>query len=409
MYDSQGNLTHLIPAGIDISERTKREQEILQLTMLTEMQRHRLDNLITNIPGMVYEAATTPETNASQVKFVSKYAEKLLGYPVETWESTSSFWQKVIVPEDYEHVLQAAIELYEGGEPGVIQYRCLTQDGQIIYVEAHVKIVYEPGKPIETYGIVMDITERKQFEQALAEYAEDLRRSNEELEQFAYVASHDLQEPLRMVTSYLQLIEQRYRDQLDETATEFIDFAIDGAARMKALINDLLTYSRVQRSKEAFQPVQLDAVLDQVLHSLQLTIDEAKANITRDPLPEIVASEPQMAQLFQNLVGNALKFQGNRPPEIHIGVEKRKNDWVFCVSDNGIGIEEVYLDRIFVIFQRLHARDEYPGTGIGLAICKKIVDKHGGSIWVESTPGEGTTFYFTIPSTRRRKRTYGGS
>jgi light-regulated signal transduction histidine kinase (bacteriophytochrome) len=215
------------------------------------------------------------------------------------------------------------------------------------------------------------------------------------------VASHDLQEPLRMVTSYLQLIAQRYRGRLDAAADEFIAFAVDGAARMHRLISDLLAYSRVGTRSRAFEPVDCQAALDQALANLEIAIEEAGATVTRDPLPIVPADEGQLVQLFQNLIGNAVKFHGQAPPCVHISAQRRReagDEWYFSVRDNGIGIDPQQFERIFMIFQRLHTMAEYSGTGIGLAICKKIVERHGGRIWVESQPGQGSTFYFTLPA-----------
>jgi PAS domain S-box-containing protein len=231
----------------------------------------------------------------------------------------------------------------------------------------------------------------------LQQQAEALARSNTELEQFAYVASHDLQEPLRMVTSYLQLLERRYKGQLDTDADEFIAFAVDGAARMKALINSLLKYSRVSTHGKPFEPVDCSDVLDRVLFSLQVAIEENGALVTRDALPVVKADGTQLTQVFQNLISNSIKFHDDRPPEIHVGAERRDGEWLFSVRDDGIGIDPQHYKRIFRIFQRLHSRAEYPGTGIGLTICKKVVERHGGRIWVESELGKGSTFYFTIP------------
>lgn len=227
----------------------------------------------------------------------------------------------------------------------------------------------------------------------------ELARSNAELENFAYLASHDLQEPLRMVSSYLQLIERRYKDRLDQDANEFIGYAVDGAARMQQLINDLLSYSRVNSRTRPSHSVDCNQVLQQVLQSLKLLINECHAKIEYSDLPTVRGDSIQIIQVFQNLLSNALKFHGTAAPQIAIGAKLQEGIWKFWVWDNGIGLEMQYAERIFVIFQRLHSRTEYEGTGVGLAICKKIVERHGGQIWVESALGQGTTFYFTLPET----------
>jgi len=254
---------------------------------------------------------------------------------------------------------------------------------------------------------IEDITERKRAEEKLKQ-AEELKqaivaleRSNKELEQFAYVASHDLQEPLRMVSSFTQLLAKRYQGKLDKDADEFIDYAVAGAKRMQMLLNDLLAYSRVGARVKSFEPTDSEAAFDQAIANLRVAIEEGEAVITRDRLPPLIADDLQIVQLFQNLLGNAIKFHGKEPPRIHVSAKQEGNEWVFSFRDNGIGIAPEYFDRIFVIFQRLHSREEYPGTGTGLAICKKIVERHGGRIWVESEPGKGSTFYFTIPAIRR--------
>jgi len=277
------------------------------------------------------------------------------------------------------------------------------------------------GNTIGTFGLSRDITARKAAEQALADKAEELARSNRELEQFAYVASHDLQEPLRMIASYTQLLARRYQDKLDKDASEFIGYAVEGATRMQVLINDLLNYSRLGTRGKPFAPTDCNEVLTRALENLKITIEDAKATVKSSPLPEILGDGTQLTQLFQNLVSNAVKFSGDKPPEVHISAalksipagrasstgpgpnpqsaieNPQSKEWVFSVRDNGIGIEPQYFERIFVIFQRLHTREQYPGTGIGLAVCKKIVERHGGQIWVESSPGKGTNFCFTIP------------
>jgi len=243
-----------------------------------------------------------------------------------------------------------------------------------------------------------DITEFRHAREELIRRTEELSRSNKELEQFAYVASHDLQEPLRMVASYTQLIAQRYRGKLDADADEFINYAVDGATRMQAIINDLLTLSRVSTRNTIFSRVDAKLALDKALANLRLIIGETGATIVCDSLPALNADGSQLTQLFQNLIGNAIKFRGSNSPRVEIGAEQQDGEWVFHVRDSGIGIAPEYFERIFLMFQRLHTKKEYPGTGIGLTICKKIVERHGGRIWIESEQGKGTTFYFTIPT-----------
>jgi PAS domain S-box-containing protein len=238
---------------------------------------------------------------------------------------------------------------------------------------------------------VIDIRPRKQAE-------EELRRSNEELERFAYVASHDLQEPLRTVSSYVQLLSRRYRDRLDADALEFIDFAVGGVRRMQQLIADLLLFSRVGTRGALLAPTDMQAAFDGTLASLHAAVEESQATVTADPLPIVVADAGQLAQLLANLIGNALKFRGTDAPWAHVGATRTGRMWTISVQDNGIGIAPEYFERIFVIFQRLHSREEYAGTGVGLAICKKIVERHGGRIWVDSTPGHGARFSFTLPA-----------
>jgi PAS domain S-box-containing protein len=240
--------------------------------------------------------------------------------------------------------------------------------------------------------------ERQRSEIELQQQKQDLARSNDELQQFAYVASHDLQEPLRMITSYLDLLERRYKGQLDAKADMFIGYAVDGASRMQILINDLLNYSRVGRQDRNFEAVDCEQILQQVLADLQMTIATNNAAIVHAPLPIVHGNSSQITQLFQNLITNAIKFRRQEPPQIEIAVRSTAGQWLFSVRDNGIGIENEYLERIFIIFQRLHGKTDYPGTGIGLAVCKKIVERHGGNLWVESQPDRGSTFYFTLPS-----------
>jgi PAS domain S-box-containing protein len=253
----------------------------------------------------------------------------------------------------------------------------------------------EDGTIVE--GSITDITPRVEAERRLQRTLVELERSNQELEQFAYVASHDLQEPLRMVASYTQLLERRYRDALDDDARDFIGYAVDGANRMQRLINDLLAFSRVQTRGKPFEPVDLNSALGRARANLAMTVDETGAVVSNAELPTVSADEGQLVSVFQNLIGNGIKFRGEEAPRVHVSAVEREAEWEISVRDNGIGISPEFHDRIFVIFQRLHGRTEYEGTGIGLAMAKRIVERHGGSIWVDSKPGDGATFRFTLP------------
>jgi light-regulated signal transduction histidine kinase (bacteriophytochrome) len=264
--------------------------------------------------------------------------------------------------------------------------------------ELEIRIQERTAELVETNEeLQMEITERKRAQEKLKRLVTDLERSNWELNQFAKVASHDLQEPLRMVASYTQLLEKRYKDKLDSDAKEFIGFAVEGATRMQRLINDLLAYSHVGTRDKPFEVTDCYSVLGQAIANLRPGIEANHAIIANDDLPSVMVDASQMVQLFQNLIGNAIKFCGERSPRIHVSARQKGDEWVFSVQDNGIGIESQYKEKIFVVFQRLHAPEEYPGTGMGLAICKKIVERHGGRIWVDSESGKGSTFYFTIP------------
>jgi light-regulated signal transduction histidine kinase (bacteriophytochrome) len=271
----------------------------------------------------------------------------------------------------------------------------LRSDGEEFPMEASISQVEVDGQKLFTV-IIRDIAERKRAEESLRRTAEDLARSNKDLEQFAYVASHDLKEPLRMVTGFMSLLKNRCQGKLDAKSDEYIAFASDGAARMQRLIDDLLVYSRAGRG-EITERTDIGGVLERVLASLTVSIQESAAAVTHDPLPTIACNPLELTQVFQNLIGNAIKFREERQPEIHVAAQRQAGDWLFTVRDNGIGIDPQFADRIFMIFQRLHTREQYPGTGIGLAICKKIVERHGGRIWMESEPGKGSTFCFTIP------------
>ncbi|SDQ61356.1 sensor histidine kinase [Natronobacterium texcoconense] len=257
----------------------------------------------------------------------------------------------------------------------------------------------EPGEPTRDVEQMLNtLADRSQARAELSETVEELEESNERLRRFAYVASHDLQEPLRMISSYLQLLESRYGDDLDEEAQEFIDFAVDGSDRMREMVQGLLEYSRIDMADSTLESVSSERVLEDVLTDLQVRIEETDATVAVSDLPAVRGDESHLQQLFSNLVANAIKYSGDGPPRIEVTAEKQGSRCVFAVADDGIGIESDYTDQIFEVFNRLHSTDDYEGTGIGLALCRKIVDHHDGDIWVDSEPGEGTTFYFTLPT-----------
>ena len=326
------------------------------------------------------------------ITFFNEYAQTFFGYPLDEIIGKPV---DILVPPtdsaggDLTKLVQNIVDHPENFVNVVNENIC--RDGRRVWMAWTNKPVYdEQGQVLEILAVGMDITERKLME-------EELRRSNAELEQFAYVASHDLQEPLRTVTGMVGLLQQRYKGQLDERADEYIHFAVDASERMQQLINDLLDFSRVERKGKPFTTVKMENVLHTALANLQTAIAESEAHITHDPLPTVMADAGQLTQVLQNLISNAIKFREEKPPKIHISAEKKENGWQFAVRDNGIGIDPQYFERVFLIFQRLHTRSKYPGTGIGLALCKKIIERHGGKMWIESELKRGATFFFTIP------------
>ena len=302
-------------------------------------------------------------------------------------------------------------DVLDSGEPIYdVERQITSRDGRRIWLSVNGAPLRNQSGDIE--GVVVafeDITERKQLEGELKETIDRLEESNERLEHFAYAASHDLQEPLRMVSSYLQLLERRYEDDLDEEAGEYIDFAVDGADRMRAMVESLLEYSRVSTRGEPLQPISAQAVLEDVLEDLQLRIDETDATVTFDDLPTVTADPNQLSQVFRNLISNAITYSGDGAPAVHVGAERIGDEWRFSVADEGIGIPPEFHDRIFDVFEQLHGEGsvESGAAGIGLALCERIVERHGGDIWVESEPGEGATFYFTLPAPEEEQSTSG--
>ncbi len=320
---------------------------------------------------------------------ISEYDEdELVGMP------SLSF----VLPEDRDAVRENAVRMLKGERSLGYEFRIVTKRAEIKWVMETVAPIYYQGKRA-TLGNLIDVTERKQAEEKLKQITAEMQRSNTELEQFAYVISHDLQEPLRMVSSYTQLLAKRYQSKLDADADEFIAYAVDGAKRMQALLYDLLEYSRVGTRGKPFSLANCEDIVEQAMANLKVAIEESGALVSHDILPTIMADEGQLVRLFQNLIGNAIKFRRQEPPRVHISAQRKHNVVIFSVRDNGIGIDPQHSQSIFEIFRRLHTKEEYPGSGMGLAICKKIVERHGGNISVKSQPGEGSTFYFAIQVT----------
>jgi PAS domain S-box-containing protein len=325
--------------------------------------------------------------NKSWLDFTGKRLEQELG----------TGWFKNVHPDDWK-VFNDLSNALKGKQSYQCEYRLRRHDGEYRNILEIATPRFLPDESFAGYmGSCLDISEMKEVQNELATQTTELIRSNEELEQFAYVASHDLQEPLRMIGSYVQLISKRIDSKNTESLNEYMNFVVDGVNRMQALISDLLQFSRVNRKGNPFAPVDLNEVIKIVLAHLTKRIEETGAIVTAMPMPVVNGDSFQLIRLLQNLVDNALKFKAEgKQPLIEIGVEDKGTEWLISVKDNGIGIDNKFYNRIFVIFQRLHARDEYEGTGIGLAICKKIVERHGGNIWVESESGTGSTFYFGL-------------
>jgi PAS domain S-box-containing protein len=328
-------------------------------------------------------------------------AERIYGYSASEAIGKNI---SILIPPDMPNETPEILQRIGRGER-IAHYETvrMRKDGSRVYVSMSLSpISDEDGKITGASSLARDITDRKLAEDALKRTAEELDRSNKDLEQFAYVASHDMQEPLRTITGYLQLFKNRYRGQIDDKADKYIGYAVEGAERMSTLIRDLLSYSRINTRGEELRPTDSEKSLEFALKNLQSAIEQSGAAVTHDTLPVVDADKTQLTQLFQNLIGNAIKYRSpERPAHIHVSARSENGSWLFDIRDNGIGFEQQYEDKMFLIFQRLHSRNKYPGTGIGLAICKRIVDRHGGRIWAVGEPGRGATFSFTIPARRQ--------
>ena len=356
-------------------------------------------------------------SESGEIVYMSPVSATITGYSPEEFQNNPDLLVSVIHPEDRNlytnHVLNFEDERHEE-----IEFRIISRNGQIKWLTHICAPLYMQNKFLGRRINNRDVTDRKMAEEELKKYREhleesvkqrtaeletrthELARSNADLQQFAYAASHDLQEPLRTVAGFVKLLEKRYKGRLDEKADEFIKFTCDGVERMQLLIKDLLIYSQVDTKERVFKPTNCSVALESAIRSLRSAIEENEAEVTYDSLPAVMADASQMSRLFQNLIGNAIKFHVGKSVRVHVSAERKGDEWIFSVRDNGIGMDPEQADRIFVIFQRLHSREEYPGTGIGLAICKRIVERHGGRIWVDSELGKGSTFHFTLAAAK---------
>ncbi len=379
---------------VSTSRRLEREIEQRKKAEDERALRDRSINSATN--GILIADARQPDM---PTVYCNAAFEKITGYTTkEVLGQNCRFLQGT---DHHQAGLEAIREAIRQGTEAKAELRNYRKDGSLFWNELYIAPVKDQrGRLTHFIGIQTDITQRKHQEIELAHKTRELAHSNAELQQFAYVASHDLQEPLRMVASYTRLLGERYRGKLDKDADEFIGYAVDGATRMQRLIRDLLEYSRVGSENKSFEKTDCKLVFQQTMHNLSTSIQEHHAEVTHDPLPTVHANPTHLTQVFQNLIGNALKFKGDSPSKIHVEARPLPDGWEFSVRDNGVGIPADQLDRIFSIFQRLHGQSEYPGTGIGLAICKRIVEKYGGKIWAVSEPGKGSIFYFTLTTPR---------
>ena len=376
----------------DVTERVRAEAEQARREALLREQAGLLD--------LAHDAILVRDLD-SRVRYWNAGATETYGWTAdEALGQVTHVLLRTEFPESLATVDQVLLDSgrWEG------QLRHTTRDGRQIAIASRQALERdEDGAVLGILEINRDVTESVEAQDRLEEYAAALGRSNADLEQFAYVASHDLQEPLRMVTGFMSLLQKRYEGRLGPDADEYIGFAVDGARRMQVLINDLLAYSRVDSRARPFERIELGTVLDEAVTNLRATVQETGATIHRGDLPAVVGDRVQVVQLLQNLVGNALKFRRPTvPPQVWVGAERGRSEWCVYVRDDGIGIAPEHYAQIFEIFRRLHGREEYPGSGIGLAICKKIVERHGGRIWVESKPGLGATFWFSLPDRERR-------
>ncbi|NIS71910.1 MAG: PAS domain S-box protein [Proteobacteria bacterium] len=386
--ERDGKVTAVALISRDITERKRVEER-------SRIHQERFRRLVEDLHIIVYRYRFTP---ISGFEYISPVVKDIIGYTAEELCADPNLGFKLVHPDD-RHLLEAVRK--EDRPPSIpFSLRWVRKDGAFVWTEQQSVPIYdETGNLVAIEGIARDITERKRTEEKLDQVPAELARSNAELEHLAYVTSHEMDEPLHMVARCLNLLERRYKGKLDSHTEKVIGHALDGVKWMQRLVNDLLAYSRVSSEGKGFAPTNCEAVFACALANLKATVEETGAVVSHDALPIVMADDLQLTQLFQNLIGNAIKFRGEESPSVHVSAKKKENEWLFSVQDNGIGIDPEHFERIFMIFQRLHDEADYPGTGIGLSICKKIVERHGGHIWVDSEPGKGSRFYFTIPVT----------
>ena len=421
-----GEFSHIIGIIEDISDKKRMEN------VLKEINRQLIET------ESIAHIGTWDWNIQTKVLCWSDETHRIFDVERKDFDATFEAFMDSVHPDDKKRVKNVVDDAVNAKEPISLDYRVAQKEGAVRTIHQIARVISnKTGKPIRISGTVQDITEQKEMEKELKKHREhleelvkehmaesqrlnsqlkielaereraekklkesleEIEHSNQDLEQFAYAASHDLQEPLRMVASYTQLLGKRYKDHLEEDARDFINFAVEGATRMQKMIDGLLVYSRVQTRGKPLEPTDCSSVVEQAISNLEIHIGETHAKVERDELPTVNGDESQLIRLFQNLIDNAIKFRGTEIPRIQVSSSKQGNKWMFSVSDNGIGIDSKYKDRVFLIFQRLHKEEEIPGTGMGLALCRRIVERHGGQIWVDSDLGKGSTFYFTIPA-----------
>ncbi|MBN1756008.1 PAS domain S-box protein [bacterium] len=407
VFDENGEVIRIAIFSRDITQKSKSELALID-------SENRFSDTADRLPEGIYEINLLGEFT-----YANKKALELIGYSEEDMKKRIKL-SYIFVPEDQKRLQKNLKKIHKGIDIGPQEYHAVKKDGSIFPVQVHSAPIYQGNKLIGVRGIAMDITGRKEYEKSVNELLKELEISNQDLENFAYSISHDLKEPLRMVHSYLGLLKKRYHSKLDRDARDFIDFACSGSQMMTEMIDNLLDFSRIGTNKEVLQRVDTDKVLKRALDNLQVPIRESKAKISFDKLPIVIANEDQMLRLFQNLIGNALKYRSDKQPAIHISAVRTKGEsiklpghrkgflqgswWLFSFKDNGIGIHPKHRETIFQLFRQLHPRDKYPGTGMGLAICKRITDRHGGYIWVDSKPGDGSIFHVALPAIKKTEK-----